>query len=92
MSVKKKAPARKAAKPKSAAPKRKTAASKPAAAKPKVKAARLGLVPKAKRAAPPARRAFAQAEGASSKQVLVFQLIKARARVLAYFEANGTDP
>jgi hypothetical protein len=83
MSVKKKAPARKAAKPKPAATKRKPAASRPAAAKPKAKAARLGLVPKAKRAGPPARRAFPQVEGASSKQMLVFQLIKARAQVLA---------
>lgn len=48
------------------------------------KSPRLGLVPKpAKKPAKPAARSFPQTEGASSKQMVVFRLLKARARLLA---------
>ncbi len=83
MSVKKKAVKRTATKPKSPATKRKPAATRAAAAKRAAKGSRLGLVPKAKRAVAPVPRSFPQTEGASSKQMLVFRLIKARAQVLA---------
>jgi hypothetical protein len=83
MSVKKKAVKRTATKPKSPARKRKPAATRAAAAKPAAKGSRLGLVPRAKRVVPPAPRSFPQTEGASSKQMVVFRLIKARAQVLA---------
>jgi hypothetical protein len=90
VSVKKKAVKRAAARPKASAAKRPPAGttaarrggSKPTA-KPKANGTRLGLVPRAKRAAPPAPRSFPQTEGASGKQMIVFRLIKARARVLA---------
>ena len=89
---------RKSAKPKSAAAKRKPAVAKKVARKAaRGKAApgkaapakatknpRLGLVPKpAKKPVKPAPRSFPQTEGASTKQMVVFRLLKARAQLLA---------
>ena len=76
-------------------PKRKPPArgAKPAAgakkAAPKKAAAKLAIVPRkaakkaAGKSAKPASRAFPQIDGASLKQMIVFQLLKSRAQVLA---------